>query len=1433
MKLSLRNLAMGAALAVSSLAFAQEMPFTVTENYAKKYFAGDDTWGPQVASAEVRTGTGVNGKLYAVNKATQTLYSFDGEGVKAVRSDLPAGLGTSITSDDAGNIIVVTGWAGANSSKHFYLVPADGSDIVDLGATAPFAGLNDNSYAGGRSDNLGRIVGDMLSDDGGIFFVTYEGCTAPGALHIANGAYVEDAFEYSCSPVETPADAQSIAIPMFNRFADQYEADPNYNAYYLIRRGENFQTPYSGEAVVLSRPAAGEETGVYYNGMPGADVINYEGKTYFVMPCMDENVKQYKPGFLIYDEEGNILFRETFADLEVAAAPYANGGTINVRQIEDYLFEIYVFQHNKADNSVITAEYTVEFPHTVVPELPFTVAPEYTKKYFAGDDTWGPQVASAEVRTGTGVNGKLYAVNKATQTLYSFDGEGVKAVRSDLPAGLGTSITSDDAGNIIVVTGWAGANSSKHFYLVPADGSDIVDLGATAPFAGLNDNSYAGGRSDNLGRIVGDMLSDDGGIFFVTYEGCTAPGALHIANGAYVEDAFEYSCSPVETPADAQSIAIPMFNRFADQYEADPNYNAYYLIRRGENFQTPYSGEAVVLSRPAAGEETGVYYNGMPGADVINYEGKTYFVMPCMDENVKQYKPGFLIYDEEGNILFRETFADLEVAAAPYANGGTINVRQIEDYLFEIYVFQHNKADNSIITAKYNVEFPHSVTPVEPKDIYVLGSYNNWAEPTAANADQFVKLTETAAGSNVYTGSVEMAARPSFRFISELAGWEAPQFGAQADDAMVAVALTNNTTYEGSIVAGKGAFNFNGWLGGSMDLTVDLTAMTVKAVATTPIPALAVRSSFDEWGAGVSLTAPEAADAEGKFVYTAEIASLPEGEIKIGQPGSWAINFGGNTDAALENGKAEQAWFDSSNNYKVAAAENVTVTFTLNPDLTQPSELMLNWKEAPVSDLRSAFAYDLKFVGVENGTYTVSYTASAEAAEAYINLYAEGSEEPAASIMLDAPLAGENTATFEATDVPEGKYTWAIVLLNEGEEQPTLVVNKVGDPAITWGRGGIVTITDSEYDSYGYTIVANSRGLGLDVYAPNGELVDTYDGKFPGTAGNSCPLRGDQRFGKAYLASWGDPNSGIYAFDPLAPESGAQQIVEGERIVVGDKIPGIFEYNGVKTVSSTPCVAFVGKGEETMMWTFDEDIWSNQLVAYPIGDAETVTVPASIVCNTETCGWNSSSVLANTAVCIEPATNGFFASQNRANGMDNSTFSFVYVDKTGKFIANSYDLMTAANFELPSCNGAIALSKDEKILAVGSYNGVHFFNVTWTDNVPSLEHFADVNNLTTTKFTQAKFDAGNNLHIAGVNISDYSQQFYAVIALPGENYATTNAKAADLISIESGVENIAVDAADANAVYYNLNGVRVAADELTPGIYVKVVGSTATKVVVK
>ncbi len=53
--------------------------------------------------------------------------------------------------------------------------------------------------------------------------------------------------------------------------------------------------------------------------------------------------------------------------------------------------------------------------------------------------------------------------------------------------------------------------------------------------------------------------------------------------------------------------------------------------------------------------------------------------------------------------------------------------------------------------------------------------------------------------------------------------------------------------------------------------------------------------------------------------------------------------------------------------------------------------------------------------------------------------------------------------------------------------------------------------------------------------------------------------------------------------------------------------------------------------------------------------------------------------------------------------------------------------------------------------------------------------------------------------------------------------------------IGSGVEDITIEevADEADAVYYNINGVRVDATNLTPGVYVKVVGTTATKVMVR
>ncbi|MCM1037011.1 MAG: Ig-like domain-containing protein [Bacteroides sp.] len=64
-------------------------------------------------------------------------------------------------------------------------------------------------------------------------------------------------------------------------------------------------------------------------------------------------------------------------------------------------------------------------------------------------------------------------------------------------------------------------------------------------------------------------------------------------------------------------------------------------------------------------------------------------------------------------------------------------------------------------------------------------------------------------------------------------------------------------------------------------------------------------------------------------------------------------------------------------------------------------------------------------------------------------------------------------------------------------------------------------------------------------------------------------------------------------------------------------------------------------------------------------------------------------------------------------------------------------------------------------------------------------------------------------------------------------YGTAEATCNIAVTEAAGIESIGTDASDAPAEYFNLQGVRVAADALAPGIYIMRQGSTVAKVLVK
>lgn len=113
--------------------------------------------------------------------------------------------------------------------------------------------------------------------------------------------------------------------------------------------------------------------------------------------------------------------------------------------------------------------------------------------------------------------------------------------------------------------------------------------------------------------------------------------------------------------------------------------------------------------------------------------------------------------------------------------------------------------------------------------LYVIGQFQGWN----ISASKYV-LTETAIGSNIYRGTIEvpedyvndkneLVQNFTLRFYNQLGDWDAKySFGAQFDDNPVDITWNPVDGYTGPIVQGKGSFRVPDWAGGSIAIEIDL-----------------------------------------------------------------------------------------------------------------------------------------------------------------------------------------------------------------------------------------------------------------------------------------------------------------------------------------------------------------------------------------------------------------------------------------------------------------------------------------------------------------------------------------------------------------------------------------------------------------------------------
>lgn len=326
MKKSLLNLAFGglAVLSMASMVNAQ----TLTLDW--KYTEDIPT------SAGARSATGFQGKLWTNDKDAKQLIYWDEEGkhvVTGAEGASLAGSGTAITFDNAGNLIMNGGFPNAASSTTFQILPAGGDALIDLNVTLP------EGVAAGRMDIMGRAIGNVMSEDGGAFYIVPTGGTKIAKVFVANGAQVAEKTEASAQTIAVG----SIAAADNLTYVQPLDNDVNgWNVAWRVRTGKDFCYWQNGETKVYSNAGASTTA--------GGDIVVLNGVTYTFEPMGTA----YADGFQVVDRSTNtvVATHETECDAVSTAV-----NSLIVEKVDEYTANVYHMFPSK-----MVAKYTFSLP---------------------------------------------------------------------------------------------------------------------------------------------------------------------------------------------------------------------------------------------------------------------------------------------------------------------------------------------------------------------------------------------------------------------------------------------------------------------------------------------------------------------------------------------------------------------------------------------------------------------------------------------------------------------------------------------------------------------------------------------------------------------------------------------------------------------------------------------------------------------------------------------------------------------------------------------------------------------------------------------------------------------------------------------------------------------------------------------------------------
>lgn len=351
MKLFLRNIMLAAAVvAVAAPAIAAET-VTVKTDWYKTYTTDRNN---------SRFGAGFGGKVYFNVKDPDggpgKVMTIDKDGNVEEYATVE-GLGTGIAIDDAGNVLVNTGFPGAVSGSNFVIISAadKSQTALNLDINTENAGL-----AAARVDQLGRVAGNLLSEDGAFFFITMKDAPTVTTIFVQNGAQAMGDLSYLMSePAIVAMNTSACAQPLFDFDTLLGMGDDVRKSGFAVRNRSNQKIYFYEGSEWLTFGAPATKT----SGTEGFDVFTIGDKSYSINPVV--MTRSHENAFEIADEDGNTIFNSV-NDGGVPVACETGGqsfGSYNARPVyneagEVEKVEIYQW-YGANNNNCLAAMFTV------------------------------------------------------------------------------------------------------------------------------------------------------------------------------------------------------------------------------------------------------------------------------------------------------------------------------------------------------------------------------------------------------------------------------------------------------------------------------------------------------------------------------------------------------------------------------------------------------------------------------------------------------------------------------------------------------------------------------------------------------------------------------------------------------------------------------------------------------------------------------------------------------------------------------------------------------------------------------------------------------------------------------------------------------------------------------------------------------------------